>query len=161
MLRRTSLRAICALAVASLAACASVPQEVSVTDTIARNPQLSTLSRLLDQAGLADTLRGAGPYTVFAPSDEAFKALAPAALAKLTADKDALRSVLTFHVLPGKVMAAQVPNGNAKSLQGGNLALARAGSFVTVDEAVVQTADLAATNGAVHIVDRVLMPPKR
>jgi uncharacterized surface protein with fasciclin (FAS1) repeats len=147
--------------VAGLAACASVPQEVSVTDTIARSPQLSTLSRLLGQSGLAETLRGTGPYTVFAPSDEAFKSLAPAEMAKLAVDKDALRSVLSFHVLPGKVMAAQVPNGNAKSVQGSNLALARAGAFVTVEEAVVQTADLVATNGVVHIVDRVLVPPKR
>jgi uncharacterized surface protein with fasciclin (FAS1) repeats len=161
MFRRTSLRALGAIALAGLGACASVPQEVSVTDTIARTPQLSTLSRLIGEAGLADTLRGAGPYTVFAPSDEAFKALPPVELAKLAADRDALRSVLSFHVLPGKVMAAQVPNGTAKSVQGSNVALARAGSFVTVEEAVVQTADLQATNGVVHIVDRVLMPPKR
>jgi uncharacterized surface protein with fasciclin (FAS1) repeats len=122
---------------------------------------LSTLTRLISEAGMADTLRGAGPFTVFAPSDEAFKAVPADTLAKLAADKELLRSVLTYHVLPGKVSAAEVQNGNAKTVNGANLALAKAGTFVTVDEAVVQTADVAVTNGVVHIIDRVLMPPKK
>jgi uncharacterized surface protein with fasciclin (FAS1) repeats len=161
MLKRTALRAACAAALIALTACASVPQPVSVTDTIARTPTLSTLSRLIADAGLADTLRGAGPYTVFAPSDEAFKALPAGALAKLAADKALLRSVLTYHVLPAKVLAADVNTGNAKTVNGAPLALAKAGTFVTVEEALVQTPDLIASNGVVHTVDRVLMPPKR
>jgi uncharacterized surface protein with fasciclin (FAS1) repeats len=161
MLKRTALRAACAAALIALTACASVPQPVSVTDTIARTPTLSTLSRLIADAGLADTLRGAGPYTVFAPSDEAFKALPAGALAKLAADKALLRSVLTYHVLPAKVLAADVNTGNAKTVNGASLALAKAGTFVTVEEALVQTPDLIASNGVVHTVDRVLMPPKR
>jgi uncharacterized surface protein with fasciclin (FAS1) repeats len=161
MLKRTTLRAACAAALVALTACASVPQPVSVTDTIARTPELSTLSRLITEAGLADTLRGAGPYTVFAPTDEAFKALPAGALAKLAADKDALRGVLTFHVLPAKALAAEVATGNAKSVNGATLALAKAGTFVTVEEALVQTPDIVASNGVVHTVDRVLMPPKR
>jgi uncharacterized surface protein with fasciclin (FAS1) repeats len=161
MLKRTTLRAACAAALIALTACASVPQPVSVTDTIARTPALSTLSRLITEAGLADTLRGTGPYTVFAPSDDAFKALPAGALAKLAADKDALRAVLTFHVLPAKVLAAGVNTGNAKTVNGAPLALAKAGTFVTVEEALVQSADLVASNGVVHVVDRVLMPPKR
>ena len=75
--------------------------------------------------------------------------------------KDMLRSVLTYHVLPGKVMAADIKNGPAKTVQGANVALSKAGTFVTVEDAVVQAADVSATNGVVHIVDRVLMPPTR
>ena len=162
MLKRTTLRAACAAGLIGLTACASTPpQPVSVTDTLARTPELSTLSRLVTEAGLADTLRGAGPYTVFAPSNEAFKALPADALAKLAADKDALRAVLTFHVLPAKVLAADVVTGNAKTVNGATLALSKAGTFVTVEEALVQTPDLIASNGVVHTVDRVLMPPKR
>jgi uncharacterized surface protein with fasciclin (FAS1) repeats len=161
MLKKTTLRAATALALVALSACATAPQPTTVTDTIARTPQLSTLSRLIEQSGLSETMRGAGPYTVFAPSDEAFKAVPAATLVKLASDKEALRGVLTFHAIPGKVMAASVPNGNVKSVQGANLALSKAGTFVTVEDAVVQTADLQATNGVVHIVDRVLTPPKR
>lgn len=149
------------VAVLGLTACASVPTPSTVTDTAARTPQLSTLSRLINQAGLADTLRGPGPFTVFAPSDEAFKAVPADTLAKLAADKDMLRAVLTYHVLPGKVSAADVQNGNTKTVNGANVALAKAGSFVTVDEAVVQTADVPVSNGVVHVIDRVLMPPKK
>lgn len=161
MLKRTVLRAAATAALISLAACASVPQPTTVTDTIARTPDLSTLASLIATAGLADKLRGAGPYTVFAPSNEAFKAVPADQLASLGADREALRNVLTFHVLPGKVLAAEVPNGSVKTVQGGSMTLAKAGSFVTVEEAVVQQPDLVATNGVVHIVDRVLMPPKR
>ena len=110
---------------------------------------------------MADTLRGAGPFTVFAPSDEAFKAVPTATMAQLASDKEMLRSVLTFHVLPGKVMAAEVKNGPAKTVQGANLALSRAGTFVTVEDAVVQVADVPVTNGVVHIIDTVLIPPRR
>jgi uncharacterized surface protein with fasciclin (FAS1) repeats len=96
-----------------------------------------------------------------APSDEAFKALSPKIQADLAADKNLLKSVLSYHVLPGKLTAADIKNGNIKSVQGANVALARAGNFVTVEEAVVTQADLIATNGVVHIIDKVLMPPKR
>ena len=145
--------------VAFLGGCATTPAPTTITDTAARTPQLSTLTRLLGEAGLADTLRGAGPFTVFAPSDAAFKAVPAATMAQLASDKEMLRSVLTFHVVPGKVMAADVKNGPAKSVQGANLALSRAGTFVTVEDAVVQVADVSVTNGVVHIIDTVLIPP--
>ena len=144
---------------ALLGGCATTPAPTTITDTAARTPQLSTLTRLLGEAGLADTLRGAGPFTVFAPSDAAFKAVPAATMALLASDKDMLRSVLTFHVVPGKVMAAEVKNGPAKTVQGANLALSRAGTFVTVEDAVVQVADVPVTNGVVHIIDTVLIPP--
>jgi uncharacterized surface protein with fasciclin (FAS1) repeats len=160
MSKPSFLRACAALSLAALAACASAPPPpATIADTAARTPELSTLSGLIQQSGLADTLRGAGPYTVFAPSNEAFKAVPAATMAKLAADKELLRSVLTYHVLPAKVSAAQVNNGSAKTVQGASVALAKAGSFVTVEDAVVQNADVAASNGVVHIIDRVLMPP--
>ena len=161
MSKRTALAAAVTAAAFGMTACASMQPPASVTDTAARSPQLTTLSRLIGEAGLADTLRGTGPYTVFAPSDEAFKALPAATLAQLAGDKDMLRSVLTFHVLPGKVSSTDVKSGNAKTVQGANVALSRSGTFVTVEDAVVQTADVAASNGVVHIIDRVLTPPKR
>ena len=129
--------------------------------TAARTPQLLTLTKLINDAGMADTLRGAGPFTVFAPSDEAFKAVPAKTMAELAANKDLLKAVLAYHVLPGKVTSADAKNSNMKTVQGANVALARAGTFVTVEDAVVTQADVMATNGVVHIIDKVLIPPKR
>lgn len=143
-----------------LVGCASMNQPVTLADTLARDPQLSTLNSLVEKAGLADTLKS-GSYTVFAPSNDAFKAVPAKTLEELAADPARLKDVLTYHVVAGKVMAADVKNGPAKTVQGANLALARAGTFVTVEEAMVTKADVAATNGVVHVVDRVLMPPVR
>lgn len=157
-LYRASASALVAL---TLAGCASTPVPSTIVDTTARTPELSTLNRLMAQSGLGDTLRGPGPFTVFAPSDEAFKAVPPKTLAELGNDKDMLKSVLSYHVLPGRVLAADVANVNAKTVNGANLALAKAGSIVTVEDAVVVQADVAASNGVVHVIDRVLMPPKR
>jgi uncharacterized surface protein with fasciclin (FAS1) repeats len=154
---------IIAPALALLAACATqrlaAPQ--SVADTIAHDPQLSTLSSLLTRAGLTDTLKAAGPYTVFAPTNDAFTALPAKTMQELAADPARLKSVLSFHVLPARVTAANVKNGNMKTAEGAEVALSRAGEFVTVEEAMVQQADITASNGVVHKVDRVLMPPRR
>ena len=144
---------------AALAGCASVPTPVSVADTISANPSLSTLNGLVAQAGLTDTLRGAGPFTVFAPSNEAFKAVPSKTLETLAKDPAALKAVLAYHVLPVKVVAADVKNGKVKTLNGAELELAKAGDFVTAENAMVSKADIAASNGVVHIVDTVLMPP--
>jgi uncharacterized surface protein with fasciclin (FAS1) repeats len=160
-LRRTLLLAAAAAATAALMACATTPTPTTLTETAARTPQLSTLTKLINDAGLADTLRGAGPFTVFAPSDEAFKAVPASTMAELAANKELLKSVLTYHVLPGKLVAADAKNGNLKTVQGANVAVSRAGTFVTVEDAVVTQADVQATNGVVHIIDKVLMPPRR
>ncbi|MBC7916578.1 MAG: fasciclin domain-containing protein [Rhodoferax sp.] len=154
--RRTTLFATLAIA---LVGCASVPTPVSVADTIAANPSLSTLNGLVVQAGLTDTLRGAGPFTVFAPSNDAFKAVPAKTLESLGKDPAALKAVLTYHVLPAKAMAADVKNGKAKTVNGAELELSKAGDFVTVESAMVGKADIAASNGVVHIIDAVLMPP--
>jgi uncharacterized surface protein with fasciclin (FAS1) repeats len=158
-------RSVLATAVAALtlaaAGCATTPAPAPITDTTARTPQLSTLAKLVADAGLADTLRGPGPFTVFAPSDEAFKKVPAKTLADLAANKEMLRSVLTYHVVPGAMTAEQIKGGKAKTVNGADLNVARAGSFVTIEDAVVQTADVRATNGVVHIIDTVLIPPRR
>jgi len=160
MTRNFSTAALAALTIA-LAACASTPSPAPLADTLSRNPQLSTFNRLVLQAGLQEELRASGPLTVFAPSDEAFKAVPAKTLEALAADNVQLKAVLSYHIVSGKLAAADIKPGNVKTLQGGNVALARAGSFVTVEDAMVQQADITATNGVAHVVDRVLMPPKK
>jgi uncharacterized surface protein with fasciclin (FAS1) repeats len=141
-------------------ACATTPAPTTVAQTISANPQLTTASRLIQEAGLTETLQGTGPFTVFVPSDEAFKAVPPAMVDALGKDKTRLQAVLNYHVVPGTLTSADVKNGPIKTAQGGALSLYRAGTFVTADEAVVTTADVRASNGVVHIVDKVLMPPR-
>lgn len=161
MNKRTWLIASGTLVLAALAGCATTPAPKTLADTAAATPSLSTLNRLIADAGLTDTLRGQGPYTVFAPSDDAFKAVPKATLDALAKDKDQLRDVLTYHVVPGKIAAADVKNGNVKTVEGNNVALSKAGAFVTVEEAMVVQADVMASNGVVHVIDRVLIPPKK
>ena len=148
------------LAMLLAAGCATTPAPKTIVATAAATPQLSTLTKLIQDAGLTETLEGAGPFTVFAPTDDAFKAVPAATLQALAQDKARLKAVLTYHVIPGVVMAPDVTNGPAKTVQGANLALSRAGTFVTVEDAVVTTADVKASNGVIHVVDKVLMPPK-
>lgn len=159
MFRPTLLAGVATLAL--LSACATTGSPATVADAAARTPQLSTLNRLIGESGLAETLKGPGPYTVFAPSDAAFQAVPAKTLAELSSNKALLKEVLSYHVLPGKVGAAEVKTGNAKTVQGASLALSRAGSYVTVEDALVTQADLGAANGVVHVIDRVLMPPKK
>ncbi|TFZ08047.1 fasciclin domain-containing protein [Ramlibacter humi] len=157
--RRLALAVIAAAALAT--GCATTSAPVSVADTIARDPELSTLNGLVQKAGLADSLKSGGPYTVFAPTNEAFKAVPAKTMEELSHDPARLKAVLQYHVLPAKVTSSEVSNKNAKTAQGGELALSKSGTFVTVEEAMVQQADITATNGVVHTVDRVLMPPRR
>ncbi len=157
---RRSLMASALLSLAVLATgCASVSAPVTVADTIAKTPALSTLNGLIASAGLTDTLKAAGPFTLFAPSNEAFKAVPAATLEDLGKHADKLKAVLTYHVLAGKSMAADIKNSKVKSLNGADLELAKAGAFVTVESAAVTTADITATNGVIHIIDTVLIPP--
>lgn len=160
MKKLSSLLLAPALVLLLAAGCATAPAPKTIADTAAATPQLSTLTKLIQDAGLTETLAGPGPFTVFAPSDEAFKAVPPATLQALMQDKARLNAVLTYHVVPGAVLAADVKNGPVKTVQGANLALSRSGTFVTVEDAVVTTADVKAINGIVHIIDKVLMPPR-
>jgi uncharacterized surface protein with fasciclin (FAS1) repeats len=106
-------------------------------------------------------LKTGGPFTVFAPTNDAFKAVPAATLADLAKHPEKLKDVLTYHVIPGKTMAADVKNSNAKTVNGANVALSKAGDFVTVESAAVVTPNMVATNGVIHTVDTVLMPPKK
>lgn len=157
--RRTLLSSIL-IAGLALAGCVTTPAPTTLADTLAARPELSTLGKLVDEAGLSDTLRGPGPFTVFAPTNAAFDALPAATRAQLSQDPQRLKAILRYHVIPGRVPAAEVKAGPAKSAQGANLALSRSGDFVTVDDALVTTPDIAATNGVVHVIDRVLQPPR-
>ena len=150
-----------AASIVVLSGCATQSSPVSVADTIALAPDLSTLNSLVVKAGLTDTLKGAGPFTVFAPTNAAFAKVPAKTMDELAKDSAKLNAVLTYHVVPGKVMAADVKNGNAKTVNGANLALSKAGDFVTVEDGMVQKADIAATNGVVHVVDSVFIPPTR
>jgi uncharacterized surface protein with fasciclin (FAS1) repeats len=159
-MKKISLAASLAAALA-LGACATAPAPKTIADTTAANPQLSTLNKLINDAGLADQLRGPGPYTVFAPTDDAFKAVPPATLDALAKDKARLKAVLAYHVVPGTLTSADVKNGPVKTVQGGDVTLYKSGTFLTVEEAVVTTPDVRATNGVIQVVDKVLMPPAK
>lgn len=144
--------AAAALALASLAA-----QAADIVDTAVGAGNFTTLVTALKAAGLVDTLKGPGPFTVFAPTDEAFAKIPKADLDKLLANKAKLKSVLTYHVVSGKVMSADIKPGKVKSVQGGQLTIATTGG-VTVNKAKVVAADVAADNGVIHAIDTVLMP---
>lgn len=156
---RRAFALLAAAATLTFAGCASTPTPRTITDTAAATPELSTLSRLIQEAGLADTLRGTGPFTVFAPTNDAFAKVPAATMAQLAADRERLRAVLTYHVVAGRMAAAEVKTAPAKTVQGSNITLSRAGTFVTVEDAVVTRADVGATNGVVHLIDTVLIPP--
>ena len=141
--------------------CASVPAPLNVADTIAKTPALSTLNGLVASAGLTDALKADGPFTMFAPSNEAFQAVPSKTMEDLAKHPEKLKDVLNYHVVAGKTLAANVKNSKVKSLNGAELELSKAGDFVTVESAAVTTADLSATNGVVHIIDTVLIPPAK
>jgi len=158
MNKRTWLLAGAAALTLAMAGCATTPAPKTVAEVAATTPELSTLNQLINDAGLAATLSGPGPYTVFAPTNEAFKAVPAKTMDELAKDKAKLAAVLNFHVVPGQLTSADIKNGPAKTLQGGNLALSKSGTFVTVEDAVVTQADVKASNGVVQIVDRVFIP---
>jgi len=120
----------------------------------------STLVAALSAAGLVETLQGAGPFTVFAPSDAAFAALPAGLLEKLLLPENVavLTSILTYHVVSGMVMSADIMAGDVPTVEGSTVALDTAYG-VTVNGATVTTADVAASNGVIHVIDAVMVPP--
>jgi uncharacterized surface protein with fasciclin (FAS1) repeats len=145
------------LAILALSVAGVSVQAKDIVDTAVGAGTFKTLAAALGAAGLVDTLKGKGPFTVFAPSDEAFAKIAKADLDKLLADKAKLTAVLTYHVVPGKVVAQDVKAGNVKTVQGSDLMIATAGG-VTVNGAKVLKTDVLADNGVIHVIDTVLMP---
>jgi len=145
-------------AITALALAASGVQAKDIVDTAVAAGQFNTLAAALDKAGLVATLKGKGPFTVFAPTDAAFAKVPKADLDALLADKAKLTAVLTYHVVPGNVMAKDVKPGKVKTVQGSELTLATGGSGVTVDGAQVVKADIVADNGVIHVIDSVVLP---
>lgn len=132
-------------------------QAKDIVDTAVAAGNFKTLATALGAAGLVDTLKGKGPFTVFAPTDEAFAKIPKADLDALLKDKAKLSAVLTYHVVAGKVMAADVKAGKVKTVQGSDLTVTTSGG-VMVDKAKVVKTDIVADNGVIHVIDTVIMP---
>ena len=133
--------------------------EQNLVQTAIAAGQFKTLASLLTKAGLAGTLEGKGPFTVFAPTDAAFAKVPKATLAALAKNKAKLRAVLLYHVVKGKVTAAQAMKlSSAKTLEGKSLSIRVSGGKVIVGGATVVKADVAASNGVIHVINKVLIP---
>jgi uncharacterized surface protein with fasciclin (FAS1) repeats len=162
MLKRTLLAAA-ALAAFGLPAPARAETHPSkdIVDTAVAAGSFKTLATALQAAGLVETLKGPGPYTVFAPTDAAFAALPAGTVESLLKpeNRDQLVSILTYHVVPGRVTANEVATmDTAASVQGGNLRIRVDGGSVAINDARVIAADVMAGNGVIHVIDKVLMP---
>ncbi len=141
----------------AIALAAASAQAKDIVDTAVAAGNFKTLVTALQAAGLVDTLKSKGPFTVFAPTDEAFAKIPKADLDALLKDKAKLTSVLTYHVVPGKILSKYIKPGKVKTVQGSKLTIATAGG-VTVDGVKVIAADIKADNGVIHVIDSVLMP---
>ena len=140
-----------------LSLAALTAQAKDIVDTAVDAGRFKTLATALQAAGQVDTLKGAGPFTVFAPTDEAFAKIPKAQLDALLADKAKLTAVLTYHVVPGTVMSKDVKAGKVKTVQGSELTVTTSGG-VAVDGAKVRAADIVASNGVIHVIDSVVLP---
>ncbi|MCS7190056.1 MAG: fasciclin domain-containing protein [Fimbriimonadales bacterium] len=137
-------------------------EKKDIVDTAVSAGQFKTLVKLVQEAGLVDALRGEGPFTVFAPTDEAFAKLPKAQVDALLKDKEALRQVLLYHVVAGKVMSKDVVKlRSAKTLQGQNITIRVQRNTVRINDAKVVKADIECTNGVIHVIDKVILPPNR
>jgi len=143
---------------AALAVATSVSLAADIVDTAVSAGQFKTLVKAVQEAGLVDTLKSDGPFTVFAPTDEAFAKLPAGTLEALLKDKQKLAAVLTYHVVPGKVMAAQVRPGQVKTVQGEALIVRTSYGDVMINDAKVVKTDIVASNGVIHVIDTVVLP---
>ena len=156
MFRRTVL----ALAATTALAGTAFAQDADIVDTAVGAGNFTTLVAAVEAAGLVETLKGEGPFTVFAPTDDAFAALPAGTVENLLKpeNKDQLTAILTYHVVPGKVMSGDLSNGmTAATVQGGEITIMTEGG-VKVNDANVTTADIEASNGVIHVIDKVIMP---
>jgi uncharacterized surface protein with fasciclin (FAS1) repeats len=145
------------IVISTLALSAAAVQAKDIVDTAVAAGDFKTLAAALEKAGLVDTLKGKGPFTVFAPTDAAFAKVPKKDLEALLADKSKLAAVLTYHVVPGSVMAKDVQAGKVKTVQGSDLTISTSGG-VKVDGANVTKADIVADNGVIHVIDSVVLP---
>ncbi len=133
-------------------------QQMDIVDTAVAAGDFTTLVKAVQAAGLVDTLKGEGPYTVFAPTDEAFAKLSEEQLNRLLSNKEALTDVLTYHVVSGKVMASDVAKlKSAETVQGQSLTI-NTSNGVQVENAKVVKADIETSNGIIHVIDTVMIP---
>jgi len=156
MRKLMTLMGVLALAAAPVAVSAGGQKDI--VDTAVAAGDFNTLATALKAAGLVDTLKGDGPFTVFAPTDEAFAKIPKADLDALLKDKAKLTKVLTYHVVPGKVMAADVAKlSEAQTVEGQPIRIDTS-SGVKVNDANVVKADIVASNGVIHVIDSVILP---
>ena len=149
---------LAALATATALSAPVAAQEADIVDTAVAAGSFETLVAAVQAAGLVETLKGDGPFTVFAPTDEAFAALPEGTVESLLEDTDTLTSILTYHVVPGAVMSSDLSDGmEAETVQGQTVTIGTEGG-VTVEGANVVTADIEASNGVIHVIDAVIMP---
>lgn len=136
-------------------------QAGTIVEIAAGNPAFSTLVKAVQAAGLAETLSGNGPFTVFAPTNEAFAALPKGTLEKLLQpeNRNLLRKVLTYHVVSGDLMAKNLRSGQVATVEGNSVSVQVQNGRVRVNNANVVTADVDAKNGVIHVIDTVLLPP--
>lgn len=133
-----------------------------IVDTAVSAGSFKTLVKAVQAAGLVDTLKGPGPFTVFAPTDEAFAKLPAGTLESLLANPDQLKKVLTYHVVAGKVMASDVVKlKEAKTVQGSAAKIKVSGGNVMIDNAKVVKTDIACDNGVIHVIDTVILPKEK
>jgi len=164
MLRKTLSASLLSLMFALFVATSArgdEPKAGDIVDTATAAGSFKTLTAALKAAGLVDTLKGAGPFTVFAPTDEAFAKLPPGTVENLLKpeNKEKLVAVLTYHVVPAKAMAKDVGGmSSAKTVNGKELKLKVADGKVMVNNATVTKADIPASNGVIHVIDTVLLP---
>jgi uncharacterized surface protein with fasciclin (FAS1) repeats len=151
---------------ATTAPATTAPAQKTIVEVAASNPEFSTLVSAVKAAGLADTLSGAGPFTVFAPTNDAFAKLPSGTLDSLLKpeNKNKLAAILTYHVVAGKVMAADVKAGTVKTVNGASFTVAVDGNNIVItdgqgDKAKVVQTDIPASNGVIHVIDTVLLPP--
>lgn len=164
MKRRNALKSLAAIGLlTATAACTDMAMGGGddIVDIAASNPDFSTLVAAVQAAGLVDTLKGPGPFTVFAPTNDAFAALPTGTVDNLLKpeNKDQLVSILTYHVVPGKFTAADLAGkrGRVATAQGGFLHV-NATNGVSINDANVTSADIMASNGVIHVIDKVLLP---
>ncbi|HEY0337766.1 MAG TPA: fasciclin domain-containing protein [Burkholderiales bacterium] len=146
------------IAATVLSGAASLTFAADIVETAVSAGQFKTLVKALQEANLVSTLKGPGPFTVFAPTDAAFAKLPAGTLDTLLNDKQKLAAVLTYHVVPGKVMAAQVEPGPVKTVEGHSLMVTADRGAVMVDNAKVVKTDIVASNGVIHVIDSVIVP---
>ncbi len=157
MLRRTFIALAATTAMATSAFADGHSKDI--VDTAVEAGSFTTLVAAVEAAGLVDTLKGEGPFTVFAPTDEAFAALPEGTVEGLLADPEALSAILTYHVVPGKVMSTDLSDGmTAATVNGADVTIQTEGG-VMVNDATVAAADVEASNGVIHVIDKVILPP--